>query len=337
MAILNDEPAAPAAETPAATPAVEATASDEGTPAEEQAAETQSPAEQKVAELTDDTLVKVTVNGEEVLKPWKEVRGTASGQFKFTTEMQKLAAERKSLSDAQAQTAQQQQALAQLQQERNQYAAILQNPALLAQYAQQLAPQAPPQADVAAQMLQQLGYSNPDEIVTVQDALKIAQHLSSQQVNSATQQLQTQFQQAFEQLSEREAVIKQDIRDAQETESFISALNDTFSETMKANPILSAVPQVEELIRFEVSRMNPATLGEAQEAIQKVAGEISEALNQRFIDQNKTKVLAKQKLVTQTLEPPIGTGVQPQPISAVNSKTGKVDWDLIRKSAEAYL
>lgn len=336
MALLDaadtPAPSAPDAAAPVATPAP-AAATDEGTPAETPGVAAEA-AEQKIADLTDDTLVKVIVDGEEVLKPWKEAKSELSGRFKFTSEMQRLATERKAVTAAQEQQAQQQQALAQLQQERNQLAALLQNPQLLQQYAQQVAQ---PQAPTAESVLAQLGFNNQDEIVTVADAMKIAQHLSNMQVTQATGALQHQFQQAFEQLAAREAVIKQDIRDAQETESYISSLNDTFTETLKANPILSAVPQVEELIRYEVSRMNPATLEDAQDAIQKVAGEIVESLNQRFIEQNKSKVIAKQKLATQTIEPPVGTGVQPQPIQAVDSKTGKVNWDQLRKQAESYL
>lgn len=269
--------------------------------------------------IGDDDLVEVTVDGQTQVLPWKEARGKISGGLKFTQNMQQLAKERDEFKNSQ-------EAVLQLQRDRQSLLQLVNNRDALAQYAAQafglkLTPAE--QAAVAAQVS-----GNPDELATLGET----QSLLEQRLQPLVQLVQTLQQNVQQQIQTTTA----DIENRQQTAKHAVVLDATLQEIFKSNPVLTAIPNAEDLIRYNVALLKPATEAEAVEAFRTVANGIVEEIGKHNKQVKKAQAIAavKQKLETHSIEPVGGAPVQVQPTSFKN-KDGQVDWNKVRDLAAA--
>jgi hypothetical protein len=273
--------------------------------------------EQKFAELNDDALVKVTVDGKDLVLPWKEARGRISGGTKFTQNMQDLAKQRKEFDGERAR-------LTALEQENNGYKALLRDKNALSKVIQ-----AVHGISLEAQAAEPISSNDPNEIATVGQAEAFAKAQAQ-----TVQQLVEDTKKALEQkIVDTQMEIDFNRKKAAHEVVINGTLNDIFTK----NPVLKSIPNVEDLIRFEVSKMATQewTEKEALEAFHIVSKGIVEELGQHFKAQTTIRAIQKEKLESKTIEPAGGAAPQLKPTSFKNSD-GSVDWAKVKKAALDY-
>lgn len=259
--------------------------------------------------LADDALVTITIDGEERQVPWKDARSNISGGMKFTRNMQQLASDRRAFEAERAQ-------ISTLVAERDQLRSLLQSPLLQTLAQQQTATPAAPALDPAA-------------IATVGDT----QALVEQNMQALTAKL-SEVQRGMEKTIEtREAALA--LR--QETAAHAVVVQSTLAEIFAANPVLKSIPNAEDLIRFNVVKMEPASQAEAVEALKTVARGIVDDIGKHY---KQTEVVqkiaaAKQKLTTATIEPAGGSAPQLAPVNHHNAD-GSLNWKSVTQAAQNY-
>lgn len=270
-------------------------------------------------EIGDDQLVKVLVDGVEEIRPWKEAKGLLSGGAKFTKSMQQLAKEKQAFESERGQ-------LTELQQREQAYQNLLRSPQALGEFMQRQFPQLfqqQPQAQAPA------GGGNPDEIATLGEARAIAEQQTralSQQVAELKQSLQQGLQETQTQIEHR-----------QQTAKHATVIQSTLSEIFVANPVLNAIPNAEDLIRYNVALMQPKTEADAVTAFKTVAQGIVDDVKKHYTANNKVQAIAaqKQKLVTSSIEPAGGAAPQIAPKS-FKAADGTVDWKAVTQAAKDF-
>lgn len=278
----------------------------------------ETPVVPQPTELSDDALVRVLVDGEEQVLPWKDARGKISGGLKFTKNMQQLAKEREEFAGNQAR-------LQQLEGEHGQLRTLLANPNALRAFTKQMygldfAQTAQPEAP--AQM-------NVDEIATVGQAQQLAV--------AQAQQLEQRLQQTEHTLRNQIQAVTHEIEHRQQTAKHALVINTALQEIFTANPMLQSVPNIEDVIRFEVAKAKPQTEEAALELFKSVSTGIAENLNKHYNANKKVQAVAqaKQKLESKTIEPASGTAPTIQPTSYKNTD-GTVNWKKVREMANSY-
>ena len=306
MEMLEAPPAAPAAVEPQGTP---------------QAPPVEQPAAPQPTVLADDAIVTVTVDGQEVQIPWKDAKAGIMRQSKFTQGMQQLAATRQEIEAHQAETQR-------VQQEREALITLLNDEGMLRQLlaakyphmlgAQPQVPQAP-EADPAE--IADIGQVRTIVGAEVQKALDAVQALQSKAQESVSKAVK-------------------DMEDAREVEGFNKLIKSTVSALFEKHPILTVIPNAEDLIRYEVAKLNPGDEKELQDALSQVASGLAEDIDKKHRDINKAVVVEKQKLLDNNIQPPGGSPptVTPESFNKVG-KTGKteVDWDKVRAASLGIL
>lgn len=272
------------------------------------------------ADLSDDTLVRVTVDGEEQILPWGEAKGKISGGLKFTKNMQTLAKERTEFAASQAD-------LDRLKQERANLNAFLGDEKAIAGFVKKQYPHLFQQPAAAASE-----EYNPDEIATVGQARSIAEQ-QAQAIGEQIANVKTFVQDTI-------TASNQAIANQQASARHAIAINTTLADIYAKNPVLNSIPNSQDLIRFEVSKLYTPqmTEPEALEAFQQVAAGMVEEIGKHFKANQKLQVVAaaKAKLESKTIEPAGGASPQLQPTSFKNSD-GQVDWNKVSKAARDML
>jgi hypothetical protein len=304
----------------------------EGTPApQEQAAEpvvestpvvvpdpvtnVETTSEAKLAQLADTDLVTVTVDGQEVTLPWKEARSGLMRQQHYTKEMQGLARQKAELAAART-------ADAELQTQHKAMLSLLQDESSMAQFLQARFPQLVAKAQQAqANTDAALNPLDPDDIPTVGQvqALQRTQERTQAELMAALrQEMQTE-------LAKTEQTAIQKIQLQQDTAKLTSELNTTINGLFAEHPYLKKInPQAEQVARYEVSLMQPATPEAAHEAFRQVIGGMVEEFKAAVAATTKSAVLNKETLVKNNIQPT--GGFPPQPVPVTLTKDGKVDW-----------
>lgn len=268
----------------------------------------------QMAKLSDDELVSVTVDGQEVTMPWGEAKGGVMRQAKFTKEMQ-------SLRQQQQQFETERTTLAQAHEERNVLIGLLKNEDLMKQFLAKQYPHLVQQAQEIAQQQQ----VDPNDIATVGQVEQVARAYA-ENVNSLVNQLKNE-------LNQQVATVTQTIEDRAATAKLSESINGTIADIFKEHSYLQEViPNADQVLRYEVLKLQPSTPEETLAAFKQVANGWVEQFNKAVNAQTKTQVINKQKLVANNIQPPGGAPIQPQPTS-YRTKDGKVDWDKLRESA----
>ena len=315
--MFDQADAAPVVEAPVVDPTPAPTGqSSAPTPVAQQAAQQDSIEQSASAalDLSDDALVKVTVDGEEKEIPWKDARGSISGGLKFTKSMQDLAAQRRAFESEQAQ-------LATLRGENDTLRGFLQSPQLLDYAQQQFASAAPYQVP-----------TNNDEIATIGEARALAE----QQMQTVTAQMQQMQRQVESTIASREQALQ--LR--QETAAHASVIDSTLTGIFTKNPVLNAIPNAADLIRYNVAQMltPQSTQKDALEAFNLVSQGMVDEIGKHYKQtQTSQKIAAaKQKLATSSIEPSGGSAPQIAPTSYKDAN-GAVNWNSVRDIARNYL
>lgn len=165
--------------------------------------------------------------------------------------------------------------------------------------------------------------SDPNEIATLGEVQSVIQ----QQLQAARIETEQAIARANAELAFR-----------QEMAQHSTAINSTLSTILQQNPVLGAIPNAEDLIRYQVAAMQPQTQAEAVEAFNAVAREMVAGIGKHFQSTQKAQRIAeaKQKLVTNSIEPAGGTPPQQQPLNYKNPD-GTVNWNAIRNAAASML
>lgn len=310
--------------TPAATPEHVAASVLAEKPVAEAATNVDNASAATLAQLKPTDLVEVEVDGQPVQMPWSEARGGVMRQAKFTKEMTALRREQETFEASRA-------GLVTAQQQREMLVGLLNNKEMLRHFLTQKHPDLLAQA---AAVEAAATHVDPDDIATVG---QIAE------ARRASEARLTEIAEQFEQnLLKQADVIGQQIEDKQATLRLGSDIRSTIDEMFTAHPYLKQViPNTEQVLRWTVSEMKPRTEAETIQAFKDVVGGWVENFKSVQADTSKTAVIAKQKLATHGIQPPGGSGVQPQPTTykKTNALTGKseIDWSVLRSAAESML
>lgn len=313
--------AAMGSDTPAQEPALQAGTPDPAQPGVENV---DNATQAQLASLKPTDLVEVTVDGQTVQMPWSEAQGGVMRQAKFTKEMTALRREQASFESERSQ-------VGTLKSEREQLVGLLNNEAMMKQFLAAKYPNLLAQAKEAA--AQEVGL-DPDDIATV-GQVKAIEAAAAQKV----QEIADHF---AKELERREAAITRNIEDKSATLKLANEINTTVKSLFTEHPYINKiVPHAEQVLRYTVSQLQPKSEAEALEAFKTVFGGWVENYKATVAETNKTSVVAKQKLVANNIQPPGGSGVQPQPSNFMkqNQMTGKreVNWDALREAAAAVM
>lgn len=326
----SDEPDAP--EVPAAVVAdpekvrVKAAEPDKVVASQATPADAEVVVAQKVpANISDDDLVKVTVDGEEQLLPWGEAKGKISGGLKFTKNMQDLAKQKSDWAAEQA-------SLTTLRTERANLEAFLNNEQALTGFVKQKFPHLFTAQSAAAAAVASEAF-NPDEIATVGQAKSLAE----QQLAGVTQQIADIRANTQKLIADSIRDANQELADKQETAKHAVVLQSTLADIFTKNPVLNSIPNADNLIRFEVSKMQPQTEAEAVAAFQTVASGMVEEIGKHFKANQKIEAVAaaKQKLTSSSIEPAGGATPSLKPTSFKDA-SGQVNWNKVAQAAKDY-
>lgn len=244
-----------------------------------------------------------------------EIKAGMLRQADYTRKTQELATARKQAEEI-LQRGQQFEA------EREQLRQVLSDPRALMYLAQQQLAQAQgPQFDPEA----------PATMATIAQMAQQNQQMLAQQLALVEQNMGNVAQQA-----RQEAV--DEITARQETAKHSEVINAKLATIYESNPVLQSVPEIEDVIRYRVSQMQPQTIDEALSAFEKVSGEVASAMGAKFNDARKEQALTKQKLVQGGIEPPGGAAVPANaPTQFRDPKTNVIDWTKLGAAAAAYV
>lgn len=273
-----------------------------------------NPTAAQIAALKDDDLVEVTVGGQVQQLAWKDAKAGIMRQQDYTRKTQDFRREQAEFNQNKAKIAEQEkqfQTLVATLTNADQLAAFIQqaHPALLQKLAGAAAvkPQGP----------------DPDDIPTVADVRNIQQ--------STIEQVRAEIAQEIKnaQLS---------IHDQLLTQKVATDINNTIGELFASHrEVVDLIPNIEDVLRYNVYQMQPQTPEETVEAFKTVFGGWVEKYNQSVMNAAKQKVIAKAGLVNNNIQPSGGTQVQPTPIQTYDSKSNKVDWKAINAAAMAFI
>lgn len=275
--------------------------------------------EPKVVDIPDDALVKVIVDGEEQLVPYKDAKAGFSRTQKFTKSMQQVAAERKAVEAERASIQAEKTKLAQLEQERAGIEAFLKNRAAIERFMQEQFGQ--PEQPV---------FTDPNELLTAEQAQRLVQQ--------RTAALEHQLKAVQEEVQNRIEAVTGSIQSKQETAAHAVVIQSTLNDIFTANPVLKSIPYSEDLIRFQVSQLNPQTREEAVQAFKDVAQGMVEEIGQHYKASQKIQAVtaAKAKLESKSIEPAGGSAPQITPTN-YKKADGSIDWSKLRSMAADML
>jgi hypothetical protein len=306
-----------------------------------------------IFDIPDEAIVRMKRNGEIITMPAKDAKADMMRGAKFTHEMQQLRAK-----EAQFETRLQQAGM--LEQ-------LVSDDVALASYIFQTKPH------IVEELAQHMGYSKAQAAQALATAVQQQHGVQPQsapfQIQNPAElaslgevdqllshRAQTLEQAVLEQVRKElggvnttvEGIVKQQVqsavqneiarlRNASEIQSFDVEINKTVDDILTANPALKAVPNINQVLRFEVFKMKPQTPEEMKEAFSHVASGIVEGLNETYNTAKKVAVITKAEMEKQGIEPPVGT--QPtftRPLNYADQR-GQVDWKKIKEVARASL
>lgn len=244
----------------------------------------------------------------------QQIRDGFLRQQDYTKKTQEVAAARRQAEQVLAQSQQ-------FEQEKQQIKELLSNPQALMYLAQQ---------HLAAQ---QPGF-DPNAPASLGQAAQLAE-MQSAQLAAQLQQMEHEVQQVKQDVRMAAA---EEVKERLEVARYTEQINGTLSKAFEKNPILKALPETEDVIRFRVAQLKPQTIEETVQAFERVSEEVAKAQIEHFDSLNKQQAIAKQKLVHGGIEPPGGAAAPaPGPTSFRDAATNTVDWKRLAASAAAYM
>jgi hypothetical protein len=298
-------------ETPAATPESTAPAAEGTTPGGETAVEVNAQTSaSKLAQIADDQLVEIIVDGKPMQMPWKDARGFTMRHADYTRKMQELSRQRQG------------DALIQVLENRELLQRVIEakHPELLGKRA----------ADAAAAIQAGQPGFDPEELATLGQVKNFTE--------TVQQAIQQEVQRAREELRKEISLATRTVEENLETAKLTTTINSTVKEIFSADPLIEKlIPNANELLRWNVQQMvtDQSTPAEVLEAFRTVAAGWSEQIRESLTEHNKTAVVNKHLLETTNIQPPGGSPVVPEPAS-FKDKNGKLDWSKVTEAAMAF-
>ena len=303
-------------------------------------------AEPQVMDIPDTALVRVKVDGVDVIMPYGEARGGFMRGAKFTKSQQEVRALEGTLNEK----------LTGLQQlearaaAAERYEQLLTNDRALVAYVQKVMPHltvaqatAVAAGAVPAALAAPAPTFDPEGLATLGQTQQVVQARVAEiesQVGRRLNEMEVAHVARSEQLlagvsaevDKRLAVIA----NAQEVAAIDSRIEKSIGDLQTANPQLSAIPNLNDLIRFEVRKLHPKSETEMFEAVELVGKAIVEQLDAHYTLTRQAAVIEKQKLVTEGTEAPNGAPALTfqRPLTHRDAN-GQFSWDSLAKVAQA--
>lgn len=269
------------------------------------------PAAPEPLSVSDDTPIKIKVNGEEKVVSAKEYKEILQRTDVFTQRQQGLAQQARQLEEYYAQKE------AYLQQQAQALAAV----------EQRLAQQGDPLQRLAEALKPQPKQQDPNEIATIGEMRQAMQTLQQQLVQAR----QSDDQRLAQALAGQLEQVRQEMTIAADQQRFTSAVNSVLNSP-DGQMLLAINPKAEAILRFETLQMGPTSTDEAiahlntytKGWVEKVRGHFNQQQTQTAVQTAKT-----------VMEPPSGhpapIAAQPKPVAL--KKDGSIDWDALRARA----
>lgn len=127
------------------------------------------------------------------------------------------------------------------------------------------------------------------------------------------------------------------LHQASEVANYDRQINAHIDSLKAEHPVLAQVPQLNDLLRWEVSQMKPNSPQEMLEAFNERARAYAEGFDEHYRAQQQATQAAKAKLVTHGVEAPTGrtATITPQ-ASKPFVKGGKADWGSLDAAVRSY-
>ncbi len=121
-----------------------------------------------------------------------------------------------------------------------------------------------------------------------------------------------------------------------QTARYAEDINAKLNDVMTKHPVLKVAPEFEDLIRFKVHQMNPATIQDALVAFETVGNDLVNQLASHFNAQHQAAEAARAQLAATGTVPPGGAAPQViQKPSYVKTGQRDLDWNMLSKDALA--
>ncbi len=302
------------------------------------------PVAEDAAELNPTQLFRVTttVDGKSVTEvlTGKQLTDRQMNARKFTQSMQQVRQMERQALEAQR-------GIAAIRQRQAEQDSIMNDPGRLAAYVQAkfpqiLTPQQQAQAVAAQQVAAPTPVVDPQMLASVGDVNDaVARSIASQEAELG-RRLSGMEQAAIQRAEESASRIVQqtiaNLQNSHQVATFDRQIEDHITSLTQELPVLSAIPQLNDLLRFEVSRLNPRTPQEMFDGLREVAAAYAEQIDAHYAGQNATRMAAKAKLATHGTEVPSGRTPQVQPVAKKPfAHGGKGDWGSVTAEALARL
>jgi hypothetical protein len=263
----------------------------------------------QLAQLDDNALVEVQVNGELVTVPWKDAKAGIMRQQDYTRGKQAIKAQEQSLAEKEASI---NQSLSQL----DALARLVSNKELLGEFIKLQYP------DLLGGQPTNANDVDLEDVPTVGQVQQTLEQHMRQLKEELTKEIVSQQEATTKEIEIRAEAAKV----GAEINSVVKSLFDEYPFIKKINP------QAEDVLRYEVLKLQPKTTEEAVQAFKDVFAGWVEGYEETVKETMKSKVTNKDKLLSNNIQPAGGIPPQPQPTSFV-SKDNKIDWNKLNQAA----
>jgi hypothetical protein len=305
------------------------------------------PAAPSPLSLDPDALYEVptTVDGKTTIEvlTGKQVTERNMNNRKFTQTMQQVREFERSL-------AQERQGIVQLRQQAELAQQIMSNPERARQVLSQRFPQLFQPAPVAAPQYAPAPVAPPQQVPASLDPQAIplfsdvqaaidarAQALSAEMgrdLNAKEQAMLASIEQKAAQVFTEKI---QALQNANEVASYDRQINSHIDKLKEAHPVLAQMPQLNDLLRWEVSQMNPRNPQEMLALFDERARALAEGFDEHYAGQQRVAQAVKAKLTSHGVEPPTGRTPTITPVASKPFvKGGKADWGSLDAAVRAY-
>jgi hypothetical protein len=169
---------------------------------------------------------------------------------------------------------------------------------------------------------------DPSQPMTIGQAQQMAQAIAQQMdaVRQGSVGNIQQMQQSMEQAADRI------VSDKLQVANYAETINSTLNEIWNDHPVLKVTPENEDILRYRVAQLQPATVEEAKVAFKTIAREMATGIESTFSARLQQQQAQRATLAATGTEPPGGVAPQIQAPSFKDNK-GALDWNKLKEAA----
>lgn len=299
-----------------------------------------TPSEQQVLDLPDTGMFRITVAGQEMVVSGAEAKKRMMLHADYTRKTQAVAAKERMLGEAlgldpqkiDANTLQQFRGVLS---EHQQMSQILSNQELYSRYGSEVfkpnagsTPNAAPVPSPSATKL------DPNAIVSYGDVRGLVDN-TTQAIEAKLAELRQQSEDIPKNVAQQVQAEIQRLEDARESVRMRGQVEGTINQVVQQHPILNAIPNLVDLVKFETYKMQPRTEQELYHSTQTVLAGILEGIETAQAQRARVDAAKKAQVLSQGIEPPSGTAPSLKPAPKLDAKDPKY-WDNLAHVAKAY-